>query len=222
MLMLKKLFVSLVLCLSLIATPVIADELGLGGGYVTGHSSDNDYAINNDGWAIGAHFDKDMGWQKRFSENNAVGIDPGMAYFFLRWEKDVEKTKTKKWEYEKYDECLNCRDWLAPVDIPDPVYITTTEKYSETEWTNSHILAATLKPYWEIFKDFRLFGVGGAGYEFADDENNAFAVLTGGGLQFMVTESIGTSLSYNAIWSDPAGNDTRRFDVTMFSIDFRF
>jgi len=227
--MFKKLFVSLVLCLSLIATPVIADELGVGGAYVTGHSSDNDYAVNNDGWGIGAHFDKDMGWQKRFSSNNAVGIDPGMAYFFLRWEKDVEETKTHK-GYRDWDRCGE--DKICPPPPPihygdigdefpiwNPEYTTKTSK---TEWVNSHILAATLKPYWEIYKDWRLFGVGGAGYEFAEDENNAFAALTGVGLQFMVTESIGTSLSYNAIWSNPTGNDTRRFDVTMFSIDFRF
>jgi len=215
--MFKKLFVSLVLCLSLIATPVIADELGVGGAYVTGHSDDKDYAVNNDGWGIGAHFDKDMGWQKRFSSNNAVGIDPGMAYFFLRWEKDVDKKKTEKgtWDYcKERGNAIFC-------DVV-PIYKPKTTKWSETENVNSHWIGATLKPYWELYEDFRFFGVGGLGYEFAEDENDAFAPLTGVGIQYMITKSIGTSVSYNAIWSNATGNDSRRFDVTMFSIDFRF
>ena len=226
--MFKKLFVSLVLCLSLIATPVIADELGVGGAYVTGHSEDRDYAVNNDGWGIGAHYDKDMGWQKRFSSNNAIGVDPGMAYFFLRWEKDVEETKTHKGG--KWD-CYYSVKGGAICPPPPPTVLNDefpiwnpeyTTKTSSTEWVNSHWIGATLKPYWELYEDFRFFGVGGLGYEFAEDENDAFAPLTGVGIQYMITKSIGTSVSYNAIWSNATGNDSRRFDVTMFSIDFRF
>ncbi len=217
-----KKIVALALGIFMMVTPVMADEFGMGGAYVSGHSEDKDYAVNNDGYGVAAHFDKDMGWQKRFSENNAVGIDPGMAYFYLRWEKDTDKTRTKKSSYN------GCRD---PKFECEPFYpngdwntLTYTEKYSETEWVNSHFLGVTLKPYWEIYKDFRLFGHAGPGYEFADDnDGDAFAVLTGFGAQYMWTENFGTSLSHNKIWSDPFGdNHGRRFDATVFSFDVRF
>jgi hypothetical protein len=202
----KKL-VALAVGIFMMVTPVMADELGVGGAYVTGHSRDSNYAVNNDGWGIAAHYDKDMGWQKRFSENNAIGIDPGMAYFYLRWQKDTETKETK---YEKYD-----REWYF-----HEIFATTT-KTSKRENINSHILAATLKPYWELYKNFRMFGVGGAGYEFADDENNAPAVLAGAGIQYMFTKDFGTSLGHYRIWSDPT-DDYRRFDATVLSVDLRF
>jgi hypothetical protein len=66
-----------------------------------------------------------------------------------------------------------------------------------------------------------MFGVGGAGYEFADDENNAPAVLAGAGIQYMFTKDFGTSLGHYRIWSDPT-DDYRRFDATVLSVDLRF
>jgi hypothetical protein len=198
-----KKIVALALGIFLVTTPVIADEFGLGGGYVTGHSEDKSYSVENDGYGGMLHFDKDMDWRKDFSENNAVGIDPGMAYFYLRWDKDVDKEETKTGELT---DCRNCRKH-------------TTITVEET--INSHILAATMKPYWELYKKFRMFGVAGAGYEFADDENNAPVVLAGVGMQYMFTDSFGTSLGHYKIWSDPT-NNYRRFDTTVLSLDFRF
>lgn len=211
-----KKIVALALGILLVTSPVIADEFGAGGLYVTGHSEDKTYSVENDGYGGMLHFDKDMDWTKTFSENNTVGIDPGMAYFFLRWDKDVEKSETK-WEYEKGDICLPDHICTAR---PQRAWLTT-KKWSEEETVNSHILAATMKPYWELYKKFRVFGVAGAGYEFADDENNAPVVLAGVGMQYMFTDSFGTSLGHYKIWSDPT-DDYRRFDSTVLSIDFRF
>ncbi len=204
--------VALALGIFMIATPVMADEYGAGGLYVTGHSKDSSYSVENDGFGGMLHFDKDMDWRKDFSENNAVGIDPGMAYFFLRWDKDVNKEETEYRSYrlETNGDCgKDCFDF------------SETKKWSEEETINSHILALTLKPYWELYKDLRFFTVGGVGYEFADDENDAPVVLAGAGIQYMFTKDFGTSLGHYKIWSDPT-DDYRRFDTTVLSVDFRF
>ena len=212
-----KRLVALALGIFMIVTPVMADEFGTGGLYVTGHSEDSSYSVENDGFGGMLHFDADMDWRKDFSENNAVGIDPGMAYFYLRWDKDVNKEKTEKYQIEK------CRgDDCYPIyDTSDEFTWTTTKKWSEEETINSHILALTLKPYWELYQDLRFFTVGGVGYEFADDENDAPVVLGGVGIQYMFTEDFGTSLSHYKIYSDPT-DDYRRFDTTVLSIDVRF
>ncbi len=214
----KKVFVALMLSLSLIATPVMADEFGAGGLYVTGHSQSNGYSVENDGFGGMLHFDLDMDWQKRFSENSAVGIDPGMAYFFLRWDKDVNKESTP--QDNNWDGCYTRPCPKTTVDEIQ-VYKPKTKKWSEEETINSHILALTLKPYWELYKDLRFFTVGGVGYEFADDENNAPVVLAGAGIQYMFTKAFGTSLGHYKIWSDPTDNH-RRFDTTVLSLDWRF
>ena len=218
-----KKIVALALGILLVTSPVIADEFGAGGLYVTGHSEDKTYSVENDGYGGMLHFDKDMDWTKTFSENSAVGIDPGMAYFFLRWDKDVEKSETVKNRFEGCPNIRGCETVLTdvPVDNPGWKEFTTTKKWSEEETVNSHILAATLKPYWELYKKFRVFGVAGAGYEFADDENNAPVVLAGVGMQYMFTDSFGTSLGHYKIWSDPT-DDYRRFDTTVLSLDWRF
>jgi hypothetical protein len=218
-----KKIVALALGIFMMVTPVMADEFGAGGAYVTGHSQDSNYSVENDGFGSMLHYDKDMGWQKRFSENNAVGIDPGMAYFFLRWDKDIDKEeKTKKFSLDDY-----CRDnpqpYLCGGTTRDlPVWKKPkTKKWSEEETINSHILALTLKPYWELYKDLRFFTVGGVGYEFTDDDNDAPVVLAGVGIQYMFTKDFGTSLGHYKIYSNPTDN-YRRFDTTVLSVDFRF
>jgi hypothetical protein len=193
----KKLLITLALSLSLIATSAFADELGIGGVLVDGHSDTGSYGMNNEGaqsWGIMSHFDKDKGWKKQISTNSAVGIDPGLAYMYFRWTKNHNLTRTK----ERH-----------------------IQKYTREENVNSHIVAITLKPYLEIYKDFRLFTVGGMGWEFADDDGDDMTVMGGVGMQYMFTKNFGTSLSQYVVYTDPTGN-YRRFDATVLSIDFRF
>ena len=218
--MLKKLSVgilALLVCLCF-ALPVSADEFGFGGALVDGHSDDNSYGINNEGsqsYGGVLHYEKDKDWQKTFG-NNKIGIDPGMAYMWLRWTKNENKERTK-WEYEKYDECDECL--YAQNDRPFRAW-STTEQYTEDRTINSHILGMYLKPYLELHKKVRLFALAGPGLEFADDSTN-FAAIAGCGLQIRWSDHIATSLTQYEVFSDPT-SEYRRFDVTAISLDILF
>jgi hypothetical protein len=218
--MLKKLSVgilALLVCLCF-TLPVSADEFGFGGAFVDGHSDDGRYGMNNEGaQSFGGvlHYEKDKDWQKTFG-NNKIGVDPGMVYMFLRWTKthNLEKTTCKGYECEKpqYD--------YPEVNSYKRYETCTTEKYDKNRSINSHILGMYLKPYWEIHKKVRLFGLAGPGLEFADDSTN-FVAVVGGGIQYRFSERFATSLTQYEVFSDPT-SQYRRFDATVLSIDFLF
>ena len=173
---------ALLLCFVFV-TPAAADEFGFGGAYIDGHSDSGDYGMNNEGsqsWGLALHYDKDKEWFKEFG-NSKIGIDPGMVYIFARWTKNNNKERTVKeeWDYCKGDEC---EPRYYPTDFQEWPTRTTTEYYTESESINSHILGMYLKPYLEIHKKVRLFGLAGPGLEVADDGTN-FAVGLGGGIQ---------------------------------------
>ena len=207
----------LVAALALVS-PVSADEFGFGGSYVDGHSDTGDYGINNEGsQSFGGvlHYEKDKDWQKTFGKNE-IGVDPGMAYIYLRWTKNHNKERTK-WRYEKYDECDEC----LYVQSDRPIQASfTTEEYQVSETVNSHILGMYLKPYIEFNKKVRLFALAGPGLEFADDGTN-FAAIVGGGIQYRFSKRLAASLTQYEVFSDPT-SEYRRFDVTAISIDFLF
>jgi len=216
----KKVVVALLVSLFLLSgVPAFANELGFGGLWLEGaHSDDSSYAMENEGgngYGIAAHFDKDMGWKKQLSENNALGIDPGMAYRYIRWHKNTKESNTLLYRKgtTKTVACLSCDDYTT-------VYVPSSS--TKTEHVNSHFGFVTLKPYWEIYKDFRLFGAVGLGYEFADDDDgDNMATLTEVGMSYMFTSDLGLSASYGSIFSDPRG-DFRRFDTVVGEIVWRF
>lgn len=208
-----KLFVAVIVVMSLmIAGPAMADEFGMGPAWIDGHSGSGDYGMNNEGsqsWGFGLHYDKDLKWVKKYSEKTKIGIDPGMFYLYARWTKNNNKERTK-WHYKEYDECIECyqeptRAW------------STTEHYTKSETVNSHILGVYFKPYLEYGK-LRLFGLGGPALEIADDADN-FAITVGGGIQYRFTENFGASLTQYEVYADPF-SEHRRFDATVFSIDY--
>lgn len=204
----KVVLLVMVLCFAPLA---LADEIGVGGIWITGaHSQTNDDSMDNDSWGIDAHYDKDMDWEKQVSPNHVLGIVPGMNYKYLRWTKNHNKKRMK----------YSPTDWDCVRECPGVPVTATSENYTESEKINTQILAFTLKPFWEIH-NWRLFAVGGAGIEVSDSDDGEFAVLFGGGIQYMFTERFGTSLAWNEIYSNPTG-EYRRWETAVLSLDFRF
>lgn len=199
----KKILTLVVCLLVLLAwTTVRADEVGFGGLIMDGHSKDNDYSVN-DGWGLIGHFDKD-GMRTQASENHAFGLDPGVLTMYFNWKKK-EKDKT-------------CDDFYRGYPIEKPIendyQVTTTCTTCEsTSTVHSQFLFGTLKPYWEINQNFRVFGKTGVGYEFADGAADGISLIGGGGLSYILYHNIGFSASVYEVLSNPTNNDERRYDV---------
>lgn len=210
--MLKKL-VALVLGLVLVSgVPALAaDQFTLGGVWVQGaHSDDGKYSMNNGGsdlsWGVMLSYDKDLKWKKQVNNNNALGIDPGLTYLYLRWDKGNNA----------YREVCSPR-YFTSGDCEVAWNDCENEKYKKsTESVDSHFGFVTLKPYWEIHKDFRLFAHMGIGYEVSNGSKNEDAVMGGAGMQYMWNKNLGTSLAWYEVYSNPTGA-YKRWDAVVLS-----
>ncbi len=206
----KKVMLLLVCLILLIGwSPVMADQIGAGGIYIFGaHSDTGDFAMENEGkngWGLTAHYDMDKGWKKQLSKNHALGIEPGIDYKYLKWTKSNNKERTT-WRYDKY------RD-----EVPRLI----TEQYRESEKISSQIVSVTLKPYWEIYKDFRVVGITGVGWELADGCDDDVAITLGGSMQYYFSEQVGTSLSIEEVYSNPTG-EYKRWELVTLRLLYRF
>jgi len=210
--MLKKL-VALVLGLVLVSgiPALAADQLTLGGAWVQGaHSEDGKYSMNNSdsdlSWGVMLSYDKDLKWKKQVSNNNALGIDPGLTYLYLRWNKGNNAYREVcSPRYSKDGDCEVA--WNG----------CENEKYKKSsESVNSHFGFVTLKPYWEIYKDFRFYAHMGVGYEISDGSKNEDAVMGGAGMQYMWNKNLGTSLAWYEVFSNPTGA-YKRWDAVVLS-----
>jgi hypothetical protein len=172
----------------LFSTPVMADKVSLGGTYVsTAHSDSTEYCMNNEGdtsWGAMLSYHKDMGWKTNLTDNNIVGIDPGLSYNYINWNKTYNK-----WD----DEGRKYRD--------------------KTESVNSHIVAAVLRPYWKMYNKFSVFVEGAYGLELSDDGNDN-AAYYGGGLEYKFNDSFGVSVATYTIYSNPNASYKRWETVT--------
>jgi hypothetical protein len=194
-----------------------ADELGFGSGWFNGHSDDGSYSMMNDGdWTYGfvLHYEKD--WLETDNKKFTFGMDPGMMYTWVRWTKGHNKEREICEEGDCWDRVLTSCEIYYPCQEEE----CHTEKYKDNETINSHILAGYLKPYLEIHKRVRLFGLAGAGVEIADDQSNP-AIVYGGGLQIHLTDHLSTSATVYEIFADPTG-EYRRYDATILSLDYRW
>jgi hypothetical protein len=213
----KLICVVLMLVMILCFTPLTMaqNQIGFGGLWVAGaHSDSGDYAMENegkDGWGIFAHYDNDADWTLIMKKNWEIGVDPGMSYHYIQWTKNHNKEE-ERCEFEKYREYDN---------VECQGYGCSTARWQENENVNSQIIAATLKPYLQIKDDFRLFTVGGAGMEIADDGEDNFAVYGGVGAQYFFTKNLGLSVQYHEIYSNPT-DDYRRWNLVVGAVEYRW
>jgi len=198
-----------------------ADQFGLGGALVDGHSDSSDYGINNKGdqsWGIVAHYDKDMGWKKQLSKLHAVGIEPMLGLQYLHWTKTNNKERTNK--FEIIDECRgDCYQIYAPVDNDTKTW-ETTEKYKTTSSVDTLIMSVGPKFYWEIGK-LRTFASTGLGYALQDGAHDDLTAVFSAGIQYQVTDRFGVSLTQWEDFVSPFG-EYDRFDKTVLSLELFF
>lgn len=203
----------LIFCFAPVA---IADQMGAGGIFIKGaHSDDGSFAMENEGsngWGLAAHYDMDKGWKKILTKNQAIGIEPGIDYKYLKWTKNHNRTRLKYSKYRDFKECDG--------DCESPLFVSK-EQYRENEKIDSQVVSVTLKPYWEIYQDFRFVGITGIGWEFADGCDDGVAVTLGGAMQYYFTKDLGTSLSMEQVYSDPT-NEYKRWELVTLRLLYRF
>jgi hypothetical protein len=191
--------------LMFLAVPALtyADQFGIGGAYVDGHSDTGDYGINNGGsqsWGIVAHYDKDMGWKKQASKLHAFGVEPMLGLQYLHWTRNDNKETTK------------CDDYPQP--------LCTTEAYEENSKVDTLIMSVGPKFYWEI-GNFRSFVSAGAGYALQDGAHDDFTAVFSAGIQYQITDRFGLSLTQWEDFVSPFG-EYDRFDKTVLSLELFF
>ena len=210
----KKLVIALVMALFLLTGMAVHAEDEFGMGYIWVHSAHSDsdqFSMgnnNSDGWGISMHFDKDFGWKSELSKNNIIGLNPGIEADYIRWTKTKNgwQEKCKAYRYEKTE----------TLGVGNNCWGCENEKYERSSnHVDSFFAFATLKPYWQIYNDFKLFGKGGAGYELSDGSKDDFAVTFGGGLQYQWTPGFVLSAEWSEIYTNPGG-DYKRWDTAMF------
>ena len=200
-----------------------ADQFGLGGALVDGHSDSSDYGINNKGdqsWGIVAHYDKDMGWKKQLSKLHAVGIEPMLGLQYLHWTRTDNKERTIKGD--RYDRewpptsevgCLACDEF--PIYNPEK-----TEEYKTTSSVDTLIMSVGPKFYWEIGK-LRTFASTGLGYALQDGAQDDLTAVFSAGIQYQLTNRLGVSLTQWEDFVSPFG-EYDRFDKTVLSLELFF
>lgn len=208
----SRLLVAAIVIVALaVSVPALADEFGFGGALVDGHSYSGNYGVNNQGsqsWGLLLHYDKDKEWFKQLSTNSVIGLDPGMMYMYARWTKNHNKSETTcspiYWD-EYRDECR-----------PIQKSCTTKERAGfKNETVNSHILGVYAKPYLELYKKVRFFGIGGVGLELEGGDDTNPALIVGGGIQYRFTKSLALSATQYEIITDE-----KRLDASVISLDF--
>ena len=195
-----------------------ADQFGLGGALVDGHSDSSDYGINNKGdqsWGIVAHYDKDMGWKKQLSKLHAIGIEPMLGLQYLHWTKTNNKERTT-WEYEKGRNFI-CVDTF---ECGPPPPQSATEKYKTTSSVDTLIMSVGPKFYWEIGK-LRTFASTGLGYALQDGAQDDLTAVFSAGIQYQLTNRLGVSLTQWEDFVSPFG-EYDRFDKTVLSLELFF
>lgn len=212
--------IALLTCLLMfLAVPALtyADQFGIGGAYVDGHSDTRDYGINNGGsqsWGIVAHYDKDMGWKKQASKLHAFGVEPMLGLQYLRWTRNDNK-ETTKCEFIEYD-----YHETANVQCDPEQSLCTTEAYEENSKVDTLIMSVGPKFYWEI-GNFRSFVSAGAGYALQDGAHDDFTAVFSAGIQYQITDHFGLSLTQWEDFVSPFG-EYDRFDKTVLSLELFF
>jgi hypothetical protein len=197
-----------------------ADQAGLGGAYVDGHSDSGEYGINNKGpqsWGLHFNYDKDLGWKKKLGKHAAIGLDPSMQLFYLHWTKTVNGEETycdgRLYEYEEYGSyCMPERGsetWSQEKEA-----WKTRDTYSNHS-VDSLIAGVGPKAYLELGK-FRLYGLAGIGYALQDGAHDDVAGIIQGGISYQFTKSFGISADHSEIYVSPLG-EYDRFDVTSLN-----
>lgn len=174
-----------------------ADQLGLGGAWVDGHSDSGDYGINNKGsqsWGLHFNYDKDYGWKHQFTDRIALGADPTIQLFYLHWTKTIN---------DQHEVCDNGDCYYGQTH--------TVETYRTTS-VDSLIPGVGLKPYLELGR-LRIFGVGAVGYALQDGAQDDMAGILSIGSSFQFTKHFGLSLDHSEVFVNPGGSYDR-FDVT--------
>lgn len=206
----KRLVIGIVATICfLISTPAMADQMGLGGSYVDGHSDSGNYGINNGGdqsWGLHFNYDKDLGWKHKLGKHIAIGLDPSLQLFYLHWTKQINKEEEvcEEWRYEPYQ-----------TDYPECWPRCHTE-HSES-YTTVHSLIAGVGPkaYFEL-GNFRLYGLAGVGYALQDGADDDVTGIIQGGVSYQFTKSFGMSLDHSEVYVSPFG-EYDRFDVTSLN-----
>lgn len=212
----KKVLVGIIVAICLaMAAPAMADQAGLGGAWVDGHSDSGDYGVNNHGkqsWGLHFNYDKDLGWKHMFGEHAAVGIDPSMQLFYLHWTKQINRTREES----------DCKFEPVDYDYQNPI---TTCRYGECGThtvegrkfisVDSLIAAVGPKAYF-AFGRFQLYSLAAFGYALQDGSQDDLALIgqIGGSVQF--TKHFGMSIDHSEIFVNPNGNYDR-FDVTSIN-----
>lgn len=189
-----------------------ADQLGLGGAWVDGHSDSGEYGINNKGnqsWGLHLNYDKDLGWKHKFSSRSAIGLDPSMQLFYLHWTKTIngEKTTCPEWYRDEFPNgyATTCTDqrWCK------------TEKTYKTTSVDSLIAGVGPKAYIELGR-FRLYGLAAIGYALQDGAQDDMAGILQAGISAQLTKNFGLSLDHSEVYVNP-GDNYDRFDVTSLN-----
>jgi hypothetical protein len=195
-----------------------ADQFGLGGAYVDGHSDNGKYGINNSGdqsWGIVAHYDKDMGWKKQLSKLHAVRVEPMLGLQYLHWTKNNNKERTRL-EYDDIE--WQCFDTY---ECERPRYAKKiTEEYQVNEKVDTLIMSVGPKFIWDIGK-FSTFASAGAGYALQDGARDDLAAVFSAGIQYRLTDKLGFSLTQWEDFVSPFG-EYERFDKTVLAIEIFF
>jgi len=202
----------------LLAVPAMADQVGLGGAWVDGHSEDGSYGVNNKGdqsWGVHFNYDKDVGWKKMLGDHNAIGIDPSMQLFYLHWTKTINGEKTTC-KYRK-------NEW--PNELPDVSLLQSgddcyygeckTEKTYKTQNVDSLIMGVGPKAYLALGR-FQIYALGALGYALQDGAQDDLAAIAQVGALVQITKNFGMSLDHSEIWVNPDGRYDR-FDATSLN-----
>ena len=200
----------------LLAAPAMADQMGLGGAYVDGHSDSGKYGINNRGdqsWGLHFNFDRDLGWKKTLSEHAAVGIDPSLQLFYLHWTKTVNTREKYQKELCRGDNC-----WYPPIEFPECLacgdrYGTKTT-YS-TRNVDSFIMGVGPKAFLAIGR-VKFYALGGLGYALQDGAQDDLAAIAQIGASVQFTKNFGLSLDHSEVYVNP-DSKYDRFDVTALN-----
>ena len=203
-----------------------ADQAGLGGAYVDGHSDSGAYGINNGGkqsWGVHLNYDKDYGWKKKLGKHAAIGLDPSLQLFYLHWTKQTNDSYKESmceevcYTYREQEYCyMDCGYEFETTTfngaLKEPTRTVHKESYSTV---HSFIAGVGPKAYLELGK-FRLFGLAGLGYALQDGADDDVAGIIQGGISYQFTKSFGMSLDHSEVYVSPTG-EYDRFDITSLN-----
>jgi len=217
--------------LMFLAVPALtyADQFGIGGAYVDGHSDTGDYGINNGGsqsWGIVAHYDKDMGWKKQASKLHAFGVEPMLGIQYLHWTKEsndsYEESMCEEICYTDGDEkyCWMDCGYKRINALDNDKWPTRTVEAKSHSKVDTLIMSVGPKFYWEI-GNFRSFVSAGAGYALQDGAHDDLTAVFSAGIQYQITDHFGMSLTQWEDFVSPFG-EYDRFDKTVLSLELFF